>query len=192
MTQAHLTTCMAGTLTCSPTWETHLNAMIQRLRRTPPRVAVVGIGRETSGDDAVGLHVVRALLPSDTFYPVEAGIAPENVTGALRDFDPDGVLLVDAAALNQPAGTVAWLGTDELPALAGFGASTHGYSLALLVWYLRESLGCEVALIAVQIAQTVACTPDASLSAPVEVAAHSIAATLARSFCSGCCVHESA
>jgi len=78
---------------------------------------------------------------------VEAGTAPENVTGALRKFAPRLVLLIDAAQLNEPPGTIGWL---DWRATTGISAVTHGLPLHVLAEYLVTELGCEITLIGIQ------------------------------------------
>jgi len=78
---------------------------------------------------------------------VEAGTAPENVTGALRKFAPALVLLIDAAQLNEPPGTIEWLDWRDT---TGISAITHGLPLHVIAEYLVTEIGCEVALIGIQ------------------------------------------
>ncbi|MCS7221416.1 MAG: hydrogenase 3 maturation endopeptidase HyCI [Anaerolineae bacterium] len=145
----------------------------------PPRLAVVGIGHELRGDDAAGVVVARNLVEafsnqgpstegssgvafwlSDWLLVVDAGPAPENCTGPLRRFEPDLVLLVDAAQMGTAPGEIRWLTWEDV---SGLGMSTHMSSLRLLAGYLAAELGCEVALIGIQPA-------DDSLGAPLSPA----------------------
>lgn len=134
-------------------WQAALSARLNRLRRpdSAPRAAVVGVGHELRGDDAAGLLAARALKPllaaHDDVLVVEGGPAPENVTGALRRFHPDIVLLIDAAQFDAPPGAVRWL---NWRAAAGMGASTHAGPLSMVGQYLSAELGCEVALLGIQ------------------------------------------
>lgn len=134
----------------------------------PPRVAVVGIGHELRGDDAAGVMVARALMPllagRAHGLVLDGGAAPENHTGLLRRFAPDLVLLVDAAQMDEPPGTVRWLAWQEA---SGLSASTHTMPPYVIARYLNIELGCEVALIGIQPAQT---TIGAPLSAPIQKA----------------------
>jgi hydrogenase 3 maturation protease len=123
-------------------------------------VAVVGVGQELNGDDAAGVLVAQALLrqqragSSDaprpvpfTLLVVEAAHAPENCTGAIRRFAPDIVILVDAAEMGDPPGTVRWLDWRDT---SGLGASTHTLSLYLMAKYLAADLACDIGLIGIQ------------------------------------------
>ncbi len=124
-------------------------------------MAVVGIGNELRGDDTAGPLVIRALVERqthDTARPallaLDAGAAPENMTGALRRFAPDLVIFVDAAFADDgaPPGTIEWIDwrlTTGLSATA-FAGSTHTLPLYVIAQYLVAELGCEVALIGIQ------------------------------------------
>ena len=78
---------------------------------------------------------------------IEAGPAPENHSYQLRRFQPDLVILIDAAQMNLAPGEIRLI---DLNAIDGFGASTHTTPLALFAHYLRGELGCEILLIGIQ------------------------------------------
>lgn len=122
-------------------------------RRQPPwrprRVAIVGVGHALRGDDAAGLAVAQRAgrLSGERLLVLEGGPAPENVTGILRRFEPDLVLLVDAADLGAAPGTVRWLGPDDVE---GLSATTHTMPLSILAHYLEQEMGCRVYFIGIQ------------------------------------------
>ncbi len=119
--------------------------------QSQPRVAVVGIGNEFNGDDCAGPLIARKLTarvtPRENILIVDAGTAPENITGSLRSFQPDLVVLIDAVDLGKPVGTVEWLSWD---AVEGMDAFTHGLPPAVFGNFLRQELGCQVGLIGIQ------------------------------------------
>jgi len=146
-------------------------------------VVVVGIGHDLRGDDAAGVLAARRLqgytIGADVgathmlpLLAIDAGPAPENVTGAVRRFAPDLVLLVDAADLGEPPGTVRWLDWRET---SGLSASTHALPLYVLAGYLVSELGCAVALLGIQPASTAF---DAPPTPAVHAAADAVAAGL--------------
>jgi hydrogenase 3 maturation protease len=128
------------------------------------RVAVVGIGQELRGDDGAGPHFIHRLRKiqqdnlSGQASPVpgiskislklwDAGPAPENFTGALRQFAPHLVLLVDAAEWGTVPGSIrciSWRETDWQV------SSTHSLPLPVLADYLERETGCHVVLVCVQ------------------------------------------
>jgi len=78
---------------------------------------------------------------------VEAGLAPENFTGTLRRFQPDLVVLIDAAEMALPAGEIACL---DWSAAGGWSASTHTLPLNMLSAFLVSELGCQVMVLGIQ------------------------------------------
>ena len=136
--------------------------MRQALQRpeTPPqrprKVALLGIGNELNGDDAAGVRIARSLLRRqragrisrpDFLLVLDAGLAPENVTGAVRRFGPDLVILVDAAEMGETPGTIHWLAWQDT---TGVTAATHTLPPYMVAQYLAAELTCEVALIGIQ------------------------------------------
>jgi hydrogenase 3 maturation protease len=156
-------------------WQATFRQTLARLA-TPdhrPRIALVGVGQELCGDDGAGIAVARRLMDSSPVVPdllvLDAGPAPENTSGALRQFRPDLVLLVDAAAMGVSPGSVRWLDWRQT---VGIRASTHTLPLHILSSYLTAELGCEVALLGIQPASL---SGEDRLSTPVEAAVDSIA-----------------
>jgi len=133
------------------------------------RIAILGIGNELRGDDAAGVLVARQLAawikkraerhPADGTVSTQqatkqgrlviydTGPSPESFAGPLRRFRPDIVILVDAAELGEPPGTVRVFNWDTAE---GMSASTHGMPPTLMAKYLVAELGCEVALVGIQ------------------------------------------
>jgi hydrogenase 3 maturation protease len=138
---------------------------------------VLGIGNPLGGDDAAGVLLSRLLLeqgPSrETLLVLEGGLAPENKTGAIRAFRPHIVLLVDAALLDQPPGTLDWVDVADID---GLGASSHSLPLSLLVHYLVSDINCEVHIIGIQPAHNDFAAPP---SQPVRHAVGCLAGWLA-------------
>lgn len=120
-------------------------------QRDTRRVAVVGIGNELAGEDAVGMHVVRAFRERAGARPdllvLETGTAPENFTGPLRRFGPTVTILVDAADLGERPGAVAWA---DWQASDGLSASTHTLPPSVFGRYLVEAIGSRVLLLGIQ------------------------------------------
>lgn len=153
-----------------------------------PRIAVMGIGSQLHGDDAVGILLAHSLLESGIEHPrlkvISAGMAPENFTGLLRLFGPDLVLLVDAAQIHMEPGTVCLL---DFQSIQGCSASTHTLPLHIFATYLFAELGCEPVLIGIQPLDT---SLGSSLSPPVQAAVDDLVNELTESF-QLCCAPRS-
>jgi len=146
----------------------------------PPRIAVLGIGHELCGDDAAGIMLARALNGNAEIFDgllagllaLETGPAPENFTGTVRRFNPDLVLLVDAAQMDATPGKVCWLDWENL---GGISASTHTMPLDIIVAYLTAELGCQAGFLGIQPAGNLV---GASLSPEVQKAVENTAQSL--------------
>jgi len=94
---------------------------------------LVGVGNDLRGDDAFGPLLARRLA-AEMLPALDAGSAPENLTGPILRAAPDLLILADAAVMGEAPGTVRLL---EAGALAEGGTSTHDPSLATLLAYLQ-------------------------------------------------------
>src|SRR5512139_3912125 len=108
----------AGMKTSPNTWKTALNQWWNQRRAeggNQGRIAIVGVGNFERSDDAAGILVARGLLYGrhgalpEHILVIDAGHAPENSTGELRRFGPQGVLFVDAAEMGEVPGTIRWI-----------------------------------------------------------------------------------
>jgi hydrogenase 3 maturation protease len=155
-----------------------INSLIRELPRSQkdkrfflPRACLVGVGSDLRGDDSAGLMVVRQLFKhshAENLLIIEGGPAPENVTGQIRAFHPDNVILIDAAHMDEPPGTVQWIPLDSID---GMSASSHSLPLSMLADYLIAEIGCEVFILGIQPAQN---EIGSELSSPVQNAVDEI------------------
>lgn len=114
----------------------------------------MGVGNDLRGDDSAGLAAVREIiargLTSDHFLALEGGPAPENVTATLRKFQPEVVIFLDAAHMDEPPGSIRWI---ELNTIDGMSASSHSLPLSILAEFVELDLGCTVQALGIQPAQ---------------------------------------
>ncbi|HOO21601.1 MAG TPA: hydrogenase maturation protease, partial [Kiritimatiellia bacterium] len=99
--------------------------------------------------------------------------APENFTGLVRRLHPDTLVLLDAADLGLPPGTLRRL---DPAAIASGDFGTHAGSLGQLAAYLSDCAG-QVIILGIQPGPT---TPGTRLSTPVRAALQTLARSLAR------------
>lgn len=78
---------------------------------------------------------------------MDCGAIPENATGTLRRFQPDLILMVDAADMGEQAGTIRIVELDEV---RGFSASSHTLPLSVLASYLEKEFHCKTVLLGIQ------------------------------------------
>jgi hydrogenase 3 maturation protease len=122
-------------------------------RLTIPRTCLIGVGSDLRGDDSAGLVVARTLLEDASVNKIsdililEGGPAPENHTGKIRAFQPDLVLIIDAAHLDATPGTIQWIPLDSID---GMSASSHSLPLSVLAHFLKLELSCDIAILGIQ------------------------------------------
>ncbi|WXG43078.1 MAG: hydrogenase maturation peptidase HycI [Promethearchaeati archaeon SRVP18_Atabeyarchaeia-1] len=115
------------------------------------RLAVLGIGSVLQGDDEAGLELARRLSRerrlSRRVRAIEAGMAPENFISAIRRFNPSQILVIDAADMGLPPGSIRIVDRGEI---AGLPISTHGLPLSFLIEYLEKELGVGILVVGIQ------------------------------------------
>lgn len=140
---------------------------------------MLGIGNELRGDDAAGIYLARLLQPLAAGHAhllaLECGPAPENFGGPLRRFGPSHVLLVDAALLGEPPGSLRFMAAGQAGSAAGVAGASHALPLSEWAAYLERELGCATGVLAIQPAQD---ELAAGLSPEVQRAVEAAARTL--------------
>lgn len=131
-----------------------------------PRCVLLGVGNRLRGDDGFGPAVVARLRGRTRVPLYDGGVAPENYVERVARHAPESVLLIDAADLGAPPGTLRLCRPAEL---AAGGISTHTGGLALLAQYWETACGARCAVLAAQPLRVVA-TPALRLSRPVRAA----------------------
>ena len=132
---------------------------------------LLGIGRAGHGDDGLGPVFARAFRHPD-WRGIAAGTVPENYTGLVRRLHPDLLVLLDAADMGLPPGTLRRLSPADVRA-RDFG--THAPSIGQLADFLADCAG-RVVVLGIQPASV---APGARLSAPVRAALKSLGRRLA-------------
>jgi hydrogenase 3 maturation protease len=120
-------------------------------RNTQPHIALLGIGNELNGDDAAGVWIARRLFSLLAEIPnlliLDCGTVPENAIGRLRRFEPEFVLLVDAADIGRNPGEVQYINPRDT---SGFSASSHSLPFAVLANYIEKEFTCPVGMLGIQ------------------------------------------
>ena len=120
---------------------------------------VLGIGNRLGGDDAAGNCVVdildrrcnRAKDPLlAEIIAIDTGTAPESYTSVIRRQRPDLLILIDAADMGLPPGSLRTIVPDKINILS---FSTHHIPVPTFVSYVKEFCG-KILVIGVQPEQT--------------------------------------
>ena len=117
---------------------------------------ILGIGNPLGGDDNIGPYVIRRLqkrvkeVRRQDITAIDAGSAPEGYTSVIRQHRPEQLILVDAADMGLPPGSIRLLSPDKIKTVS---FSTHSMPLSALISYVQEFCG-QVHIIGIQPAQT--------------------------------------
>ena len=104
-------------------------------------LAILGVGNEDNGDDAVGLYITRILqkasLPNwvEIFYCERV---PEHFLGKLDKLKPNRIIVLDAADMKEIPGAIAIFSKEMIS--QGYHFSTHTLSLTMLEEFLKPSI----------------------------------------------------
>jgi hydrogenase 3 maturation protease len=124
-------------------------ALLARRLAGATRVAILGIGDDLNPLDRPG--IVGAILIHELERPnvtvFLTGTMPENYTAALRKLRPSHIVMIDAADMGLPPGS---LGIIHPAQIRGQRFSTHMMPLTLLIEYLEKELGATVILVGIQ------------------------------------------
>ncbi len=117
------------------------------------KVVVLGVGNPDKGDDGAGIAAAESLRKrlsparKRRVHVLIGEAAPENLTGKIRTYAPDLVVILDAAVGGFPPGTLFRVDPGKI---ADDGVTTHRISLRWLVRYIEESIGCPVIVLGIE------------------------------------------
>ena len=123
--------------------------MLKEALTDASRVAILGCGSPFRGDDAAGSRIAELL--GDLRGRARAfvgGTAPENLTGEIKRYNPDLILVIDAVDMSLPPGETQLILSEEI---GGVTFSTHILPLSIIMDYLASEIGCKVFLLGIQV-----------------------------------------
>ena len=101
------------------------------------KTVILCVGNRQGGDDAVGPFIADKLMKyaSKELICIDAGIAPENFTGVVKNHKPERLIIVDAIEMNLNPGEIRNVPPDSIGVMH---VSTHGIPLSVLIKYLSQ------------------------------------------------------
>lgn len=103
------------------------------------KTVLLCIGNRDGGDDAVGPFIAD-LLKSQigrNLICIDAGIAPENFTGVVKQHYPERLIIVDAIEMNLAPGEIRQVPPEKIGVMH---ISTHGIPLSVLIKYFKQDI----------------------------------------------------
>ncbi|MFX1474955.1 MAG: hydrogenase maturation peptidase HycI [Promethearchaeota archaeon] len=151
-------------------WQHQLTAAL----RNSPRTVIIGVGNDLKADDGVGPYIVKQLqnrVPENVEL-INASTVPENFISRLCDMNPSLVLIVDAALMNEPPGTIRLIDKDTI---GGVAFSTHQLPLTFFIEYVLNQIETTILVLGIQPLNVEFTQP---ITPPVQEAADKIVKTI--------------
>jgi len=98
---------------------------------------LLGVGNRLSRDDGIGPTIAQILIDSD-WLAIDCGTALENAVGIAARNRPELVVIVDAAKMGLPPGSIRRLSDRSSGAIL---ASTHSLPLPFVLDRMRGKVG---------------------------------------------------
>ncbi|MFH1721906.1 MAG: hydrogenase maturation peptidase HycI [Candidatus Altiarchaeota archaeon] len=116
------------------------------------KVSILCVGNDLNGDDGVGPYIYERIkdLEGEKVQIIDARTVPENFVGPIKDFQPNVVLVIDAADFGGKPGEWRFIEGKDI---GNFSVSTHGMNLGLIEKMLGKE-GIEVVFLGIQPKQT--------------------------------------
>ncbi|HTY15945.1 MAG TPA: hydrogenase maturation protease [Methanoregulaceae archaeon] len=113
------------------------------------RIAVVGVGDELSPVDCLGMVAAREIekMHLEGVKVFFAGTVPENITGPIRKYKPDHVVVIDSADMGALPGSVQVVKPEETRATL---VASHVIPLSVVMDFIRYDMGAGVTLLGIQ------------------------------------------
>lgn len=118
-------------------------------------VAVLGIGSELRSDDAAGLLVAEELekrlgkgRKKRRIRIFFGSTAPENLTGEIKRFKPEHIIIADTVEMGEKPGTIIVVPNGDVG--SGVTFSTHKMPAKILADYFIKSFKCEITMVGIQ------------------------------------------
>ncbi len=112
------------------------------------RVVILCIGNELRGDDGVGPLIASLIKEGPSMRVINCGDTPENFLKDVIEFEPERVILIDAARFGGKPGEVGIFGRERI---GSAGVSTHDAILELVIDRIEGETGAEVLLVGIEI-----------------------------------------
>lgn len=129
----------------------NLDTLSAELRKSK-RLAILGVGAELMQDDRAGCEITLAMEKKyGTEHPnvrmFTSYSVPENFTKDIAEYNPDHVLIIDAADLKMAPGTLINLPVERV---TDYSLGTHKLSLIMMIRFLQESIHPQFSVLAIQ------------------------------------------
>ena len=94
------------------------------------------IGNKNAGDDGVGPFIASSLKKKiKNINYIDCGIIPENYTSLVKKYNPNKLIIIDAADMNLKPGEFRIISKEKIGLMH---ISTHNMPISILINYLEN------------------------------------------------------
>ena len=93
------------------------------------------IGNKKAGDDGIGPFIATSLKKMKNITYLDCGIIPENYTSLVKKYNPNKLIIIDAADMNLKPGEFRIISKEKIGLMH---ISTHNIPLSILINYLEN------------------------------------------------------
>ena len=111
------------------------------------KIMILGVGKEMRGDDALGPILARRIDGRVAATVLDVQDVPENYAVRTSDMGADVALILDAAEMHLPTGSVRLLIAADLPPVPGV---SHRPSLEMFAAFVRLDGDVETYVLGIQ------------------------------------------
>jgi len=120
--------------------------------KSSKKICIIGIGNYDRADDYVGSAVIELLEEKnfpENIKLINAGPVPEAVTATIKRFEPQYLIIVDAAQMEEEPGTIRIFSEKNVD--SAYMITPHKVSMKMYTQYLKHFLkGLKTVFIGIQ------------------------------------------
>ncbi len=107
---------------------------------------LLGVGNELNGDDGIGVYIAKN-FKCKNWKTINCATVPENFIGKIKRYNPEKIVIVDAADMGLKAGEIRKIKKEEIGKVS---FSTHSIPLSLFISHLERYTKAKIYLIGIQ------------------------------------------
>lgn len=115
------------------------------------RTVIITIGNSLRHDDAVGPYIASRLSSTERLLVIDAGQTPENFLDEIAAFEPERIIIIDAADFGAESGQIRLIAEDAVSELT---VSTHAIPFKVITTLLKKDTAANIDIIGIQIENT--------------------------------------
>ena len=117
------------------------NEKLLKIITPEKKICIMGIGNFDRADDYSGIAIIENLEKidfSENIKIINSGPVPEAFTGVIKDFEPDVLVIVDAAMMDEKPGKIRVFSEKDVD--DAYMVTPHKVSMTMYMKYLRHYL----------------------------------------------------